>query len=158
MLIFSKVNKSRAGFTLIEALVALSVAAVFLPVILRGFTNAWNTLKIAADTENSMRIARSLAAEWRDEAGNIQPSGDFHGYQYKIASEGLQLEPRDAQLPPAPPKNPATKQDAAAAQSAAEAAPPQGQLLRLVILVTAPSGRTLRYETAKLQFPSNAGP
>lgn len=165
-----KVNRTAAGFTLVETLIALAVAAIFLSVIVPGFSNVWTTLGITGDTTRSMAIARNLASRWRDGARELDASGEVQGFAYRFVTAPLTLQQKDANLPPAPPPQSGTTgagapgQGAAAQQNQASgssgpptpggsaAAPLKGKLLRFAILVTAPSGRTLRYETAKFEI------
>jgi prepilin-type N-terminal cleavage/methylation domain-containing protein len=174
MLKSCKVNKSRAGFTLVEALIALAVGALFLSVIVPGFANVWMTLGITGDTSRAMDIARNLASRWRDGASELETSGEVEGFRYRFITAPLSLQRKDANLPPAPPSTSGASGAGAAGQGGAAqgtssqnqpngapapaapggpaAAPLKGKLLRFAILVTAPSGRTLRYETAKFEI------
>lgn len=167
---FFKVSESDEGFTLVETLIALGVAALFLSVIVPGFSNVWITLGITGDTARSMAIARNLAARWRDGAGELDASGEVQNFKYRFVTAPLTLQQKDANLPPAPPPKSGTKgagtpgQGSPAQQNQASgpagAATPgspgapslKGKLLRFAIVITAPSGRTLRYETAKFEI------
>lgn len=167
---FFKVSSRLAGFTLIETLIALAAAAVFLSVIVPGFANVWITLGITGDTARAMAVARNLASRWRDGSGELDSSGEVEGFKYRFVTAPLSLQEKDSNLPPAPPAKSGTSGAGASGQggasqqtlatgSAAPAAPGasappplKGKLLRFAILVTAPSGRTLRYETAKFQI------
>jgi hypothetical protein len=144
--------QAEAGFTLVETLVALAGAAVFLPVLSQGFGMAWSATHIADDAVSGMTLARALAAGLPENVRMWEKTGVVQGFGFSIAATPLRIETLPSPLPPAP---------GALAEKLASAAPRGGgslsdeKLLCVTIIVTAPSGRRVRYETVKRENVAN---
>ncbi len=125
---------------LIEVLVALGLALLFLVVLTRGFETAWSRARVPAETAWALALAKEVAAQFRDGT-----AGDF---QYATELDTITIEKLDSTLPPAPPAITAQGDDSSQK-------PLQGDLKAITINVTGPSGRVYEYESIKLDFPQN---
>lgn len=103
-------REPRAGFTLVEVLVALLVAAVMAGTVGRAFSTAWSATMRPRDTLASLSLSRALADE---PAG----SGRRGGFAFVSRSRSLEFVARPS--PAAPP--PATQTAAKKPPSASSA-------------------------------------
>lgn len=126
-------RKSKAGFALIEVLVAVAVAAVILTALLRAFVTTWTGINAVREETEAMLIARSLVstAAPRDNTVEANQRGDIGRYSWSVA---VQKAPTVAP--------PVTDADAETAIS--------WTLFRIVVVVRAPSGRSTSLETLRL--------
>lgn len=141
--------RAKAGFTLFEILVALAVAAVFLPVVSQGFGAAWSASRRGDETILGLTLARALAADLAANQKISSAAGATQGFRFRIEAAPLRIEKRASLLPPPPgPVKPAAPEGGP---------PPGGKLFRVTVTVTvtAPSGRRLQYETVKRQIAPN---
>lgn len=131
-------SRSRAGFTLLEVLVALAVAGLFLGVLARGFATAWGRQHIPVESIWVIALAREVAADVRDSGAAI--SGSVGAFSYTTRIAPLLIEPSTSSLPPAPPQD--------------HRVPPQpslqARLQQITVRVIAPSGRRFDYQTIRL--------
>jgi len=150
------------GFTLLEALAALAIAAICLGVLTRGFIAARASAGIGETTLRGMMVARILATEWRDNRLTAR-SGVRDGFRYQINIRSVRLRTLPSAFPPIPQSS---QQDANERQppppDAGNGSPrlpvddkgkPIINRLQAVIQLTAPNGRTLHYATIKLETP-----
>lgn len=135
----------RAGFLLVEALAALSIAIVVFVVLSQGFRMAQARACRPPETMWAMALARKVALGSQADWG----SDDVAGFSYNTTIEPVTIEPRTDTLPPAPVSLSDGFGDAPELKAVAG-------LLRLVtVSVTGPCGREYRYETFRLKFKSN---
>jgi prepilin-type N-terminal cleavage/methylation domain-containing protein len=131
-------DRSRAGFTLLEVLVALAVAGLFLSVLARGFATAWGRQHIPVESIWAIALAREVAADVRDKGVAI--SGSAGGFNYTSRIEPLTIEPKTSSLPPTPPQD----------HRASQRFPLQARLQQITVRVIAPSGHRFNYQTIRL--------
>lgn len=131
----------RAGFMLLEVLVALVVAALFLGLLAQMLAGAWQGNRIPLERVIALNLARSLA-------GNLTASrrplddGQIGRFVYMTDSAPLVLEARPSNIAPAPDGAPTERPRADKTGSAS--------LQRITITVRGPSGRELSFDTVKL--------
>lgn len=137
-----------AGFTLIEVLVALVVAAIFLEALTRAMASSWTVSRRPMEQVAALAVARVAAtARAHDRA---EPAAAFvDPFRYETSVEPLLIERRPTNLPPAPENSNAADRSAAAQRGA-----PRGLPQRIRVLVSGPSGRRLIFETITV----DAGP
>lgn len=145
----------RAGFTLIETLVALIVAGLFFAAFARALAGAWFATRTPMDVMSALLLARNAALE--------APAGAFkdgvgRGFSVSRSSLPVDLLVEDAHLAPAlqdaarrqsePHSTPAGMQLAEPkALMAAANARPQLVLRRVSIIVRTPRGRRIRLDS-----------
>jgi len=141
-------DRKDAGFTLIEVLVALVVAAVFLEVLTRAMANSWTVSRRPMEQVAALAVARAAAVARAH--NRAEPAAAFMDpFRYETSIEPLLIERRPANLPPAPENSNAADRSAAVQGSAPRALPQ-----RIRVLVSGPSGRRLIFETITV----DAGP
>ena len=141
-------DKKDAGFTLIEVLVALVVAAVFLEVLTRAMAGSWTVSSRPMEQVAALAVAR-VAASARAH-GRAEPAAAFMDpFRYETSVEPLIIERRPSKMAPAPESSNAADRSAAAQRGA-----PRGLPQRVRVLVSGPSGRRLIFETITV----DAGP
>ncbi|WP_309391165.1 prepilin-type N-terminal cleavage/methylation domain-containing protein [Chelatococcus sambhunathii] len=153
---------ARAGFTLIETLVALVVFSVVAVVAERGIVSVRLGLERTRDTLAAEQVARSLVETDLDRLVRApgEQSGETNGVGWTILAE-----PIDLPLPPAPPptRTPTAQQTdaqalAGAAQGAANGQSPaqqqqpdiQWRLLKVTVSVQNGRARPLRVQTLRV--------
>lgn len=133
---------------LVEVLVALCVALMFIVVLSQGFGMAWSRARRPAETTWALTLARQVATNIRD--GADPDSGDIGDFHYDTDVAPLTIEPLDSTLPPAP------KSLTGAADPTQQQKPlPPGKLHLITVTVTGLSGHPYHYETIKLDFPED---
>jgi prepilin-type N-terminal cleavage/methylation domain-containing protein len=157
-------RRGERGFSLLEVLAALIIASLMIAVLSRGLATAAVSTRAPAEVVSAMAIARVLAAEARDDPTSApEPrSGSTGRYTWRIDVAELGLQPATPPFPPAP-RGVATGgggQDTVVVQRQTEGAPeaaaaPPPVLYRIAVAVTAPSGRSVTLETAKLVTKPN---
>ena len=143
----------RAGFTLIEMLVALVVFAVVAVVAQRGMVTARLGLERARSTLAAEQVARSLVETELDRV--VRGPGEFTGATDGVAWT-IMAEPIVLPLPPAPVERPCSGPQQGQPAGGAQPPGPQGeaepdirwQLLRVVVSVANGRAKPLRVETA----------
>lgn len=170
---------ARAGFSLIEVLVALALAGALVFSVSRALSAAFRATRAPADVVGAANVAAALieGMRARPDSPPINGPGRFGAFQYEIASEPAVAELLPSPVPPAP-RDATGAGGGAPGQVGGEGqggpqgdrpvAPPQGEAAgqgggfgganqkkppvpyRVVVVVTAPSGRSVRLETVKL--------
>jgi prepilin-type N-terminal cleavage/methylation domain-containing protein len=142
------VNRYSAGFTLIEVLVAIVVAAMFLDVLARALGASWSASRRPMEQVSALAIARAVAANAGAPA--LPPEGRIDRFDYETTVGSFAVEPRRSNLAPAPERSGAAAKPPAARESVAK-----GELQRVTVTVTAPSGRRLVFETIRVDGGRN---
>lgn len=125
----------RAGFTLIEVLVAVTVTAIFVGVIGQGLVTARLGSVVTLEVADAEAVARTLMAGPVPKAIRTPGSrleGTLDGHAYVMTSELLALPLKPRQVGDKPPPEPAF------------------QPLRLRVVVSAGGSRTVSVETIRL--------
>jgi prepilin-type N-terminal cleavage/methylation domain-containing protein len=89
-------GRNRSGFTLVEALVAMLVAAAGFAAIYQIYANAARSERAASDVAQGVRLAEALLAEARLGAGETQ-SGETDGWRWRVTASPAPA-PYDRQL------------------------------------------------------------
>lgn len=132
-----------AGFALVEVLVALSMALLFMVVLARGFQMAWSRARLPAEATWALALARQLAAEVRN--GEELEAGAVGNFRFETDMKPATIETLDSTLPPAPAS---TSQNSDISRKSVQ----PGNLEAITITITGPSGRTYEYESIKLDL------
>jgi prepilin-type N-terminal cleavage/methylation domain-containing protein len=146
----------RAGFTLIEVLVASAVAVVMLVALLRAFSGIWDLGTRVREEAEGMIVARAVleAAGTREALSVRAQEGRAGAYRWAVAIEQLPIA-----APPPLPEVVAARRRLTATASADEDedGDEEGgddaanwQLYRIRVAVVAPSGRRTLLESLKL--------
>jgi len=139
-----------AGFTLIEVLTALTVAALLLEVLAPGLSMAWRTTRIPMETMSAMTVARAVAGRSGLDTGSDRETGAgdgrIEGFRYAATVEPFWPAPRRSPLAPPPGGLALAKRRPVANAS---------ELRRIAVVVTAPSGGRLRLDSVALVWPAN---
>ena len=137
----SAADQRRAGFTLLEVLVALVVAALFLEALTRALGASWWTARRPMEQVSALAIARAAVTE----ASRSSPSleGRIKGFAFVTTIEQLTPEQRSAALAPLPPRDDSSGMPVRTGTLLS-------RLNRVRVVVTAPSGRRLIFETLKV--------
>ena len=136
-------DRRRAGFMLLEVLVALLVAALFLGVLARVLASAWQGNRQPMEQVSALSIARSVASESASDSEAFTSEGRIGRFAYATTVAPLAIEPRESLLAPAPGGLEAMEKRRAGNSGNTE-------LQRMTIEVRAPSGRRLTFETIRL--------
>ena len=131
----------RAGFMLLEVLVALVVAALFLGLLARMLAGAWQGNRLPLERVTALNLARSIAGNL-NASGRSVSDGEIGRFVYRTDSAPLVLEARPNNIAPAPDGTPTERPRADKRDSAS--------LQRITITIRAPSGRELSFDTVKL--------
>lgn len=155
----------RAGFGLLEAIVALAVAGVTLAVFARAFAGAWGATKVPMDVVSATLLAQSAALG--------APPASFEaarkrGFSVERENGTVEIERRPASVAPAPAGTGqgAAAPDPKATPSAMQLAEPEQlaksvdrkanvTLRRVSVMVGTPLGRRVRFETIRLDDASH---
>jgi type II secretory pathway pseudopilin PulG len=144
------------GFILIEVLVAAAVAAVLLAAVMRIFASTWSGVNSVREDADAMLVARNVleAVAPRNNLAPGTQQGTSGRYAWTVVITG----------PPAPAGGatgagfgqPALQQAAASNNENAPDAStgPPWSLFRIIVAVTAPSGRRTIIDTYRLSRPS----
>jgi hypothetical protein len=136
--------RPNAGFMLIEVLVALGIALLFIVVFARGFSTAWSRARMPAEMTWALALAREVAADIRN--GADPDAGAISQFSYETDVEPLTIETFDSTLPPAP------RSLSGNPNSAQQKPMRQGNLQSIKVTVTGPSGRKYDYDSIKLDL------
>jgi prepilin-type N-terminal cleavage/methylation domain-containing protein len=132
--------RAEAGFTLVEVLVALAMAGLFLGAFARALSFARGAARLPFEETAALALADTIA--FAEAHHQKQPATGFRdGMAYEIHAAPLILKSRPSDLPPAP-------ETAAKAEPKAEPAA-VGPLQKILVVVTAPSGRTVYFEIVR---------
>lgn len=154
-------RRARAGFVLLEVLVAVGVAAALMAVLIRSFSQTWSRIGMVREEAEGAMIGRSMLTD------AIVPSRLAPGTQEGVVGRyAWKITTVMQQLPPPPQKKKQQQQqqqgDAQAGQSGDQADPDQDQgadnkparppdaLYHVVIVLKGPSGRSNRLDTFAL--------
>lgn len=139
----------RAGFLLIEVLVAVMVVSLMLVVILRSFTNIWANVSAVRDDAEVVIVARAVleaATSPRSRIAAGVQTGNSGAYSWKVTT-----------IPNPVPR--ATPPSAQVLTVAPAKAPPgsspewQWELYRLTVEVTSQRNRSVTLDTFQLGAP-----
>jgi len=136
----------RAGFTLIEVMVAIVVALVLGGGFVRFFTGVRATAVRAEESTQAWIVARAVGEGATATAGDS--TGESRGFRWRLHSEAMADVGLAALVPAA-----GTGEEGAVADGeggAATAAVPTVVPYRITVTVTAPRGTEVRLETVRL--------
>ena len=146
----------RAGFMLVETLVALVIAGLFLSVFARAMADSWRATRAPMDVVTAIVLARAAAMEAPPDAFR---QAERQGYRFQrlsrpldVAVEPSGLAPAPAagdEPPPEPHSTPAAMQLAEPAALVAASAKPKLVLRAVSIVVATPLGRRIRFDSIK---------
>jgi len=140
----SKAINERAGFTLLEVLIALAVAAVFLGTLSRVLaTGSWSESRRAIDQVSAVAVARVAATAVGADGRTVIRNGRIGLFDVTMTVAPLLTEPRPLALAPAFPAPDAGKRPQEPGGG--------GYLQRIGVVVRSPSGRRLTFETIRLE-------
>ena len=88
------------GFALVEAMVALIVAGLFLAALGRVFASAWSVTPRPQETLASVALARAVVA---GAGANFTGSGEAGAYRFRRGTGPIEFIERPSGLAPAPP-------------------------------------------------------
>ncbi|MCH8490691.1 MAG: prepilin-type N-terminal cleavage/methylation domain-containing protein [Oceanicaulis sp.] len=89
-------GRNRSGFTLVEALVAMLVAAAGFVAVYQIYANAARSERAASDVAHGVRLAEAFLAEARLDAGETL-SGEMDGWRWRVTASPAPA-PYDSQL------------------------------------------------------------
>jgi hypothetical protein len=157
---------ARAGFVLLEVLVAVGVAAALMAVLIRSFSQTWSRIGMVREEAEGAMIGRSMLAD-AAMPGRLSPGtqeGVVGRYAWKITTVMQQLQP-PPQKKKQQPQQQQQQQDPQGSQSGNQVDPDQDQgadnkparppdaLYHVVIVLKGPSGRSNRLDTFALAPP-----
>jgi prepilin-type N-terminal cleavage/methylation domain-containing protein len=126
-----RIRNSRAGFALIEVLVAVAVAALIMAALMRAFSDVWGGVTAVRENAEAMLLAQTvLAGVSRSAIAEGEREGGAGRYRRVMTT----TQPPSAPRPPAEEGQP----------------PPIGKLYRIVVVVLAPNGRRTSLETYRI--------
>lgn len=135
-------RRRTAGFALLEVLVAVAVAAVLMAALMRAFATTWTGIAVVREEVESMMVARAVlsATGPRSNLVDTTQNGVLGAYTWSLSI-------KEAPLPAAPvqPTNP----DAGAANVQ------PWKLYRILVVITAPNGRSTSLDTLRLGRPAS---
>jgi prepilin-type N-terminal cleavage/methylation domain-containing protein len=116
-------RSSRAGFVLIEVLVAVGIASVLMAVLMRAFVNTWSGINVVRDEAEGTLLARSMIEEilLRGQIQAGTQEGTLGRYAWTIATS---MQTVAVIAPPQKPQGQAQSQGQAQGQRQSQA---QGQ-------------------------------
>ena len=151
------------GFVLLEALVAVAVAALLMGLLLQSFSQTWSSVRLVREDAEAMLVGRSLMTDRgaREKLAIGRDSGNMGGYAWTLHI--VQLPTPPAQSPAAqtrqagPDQAPDGNVQAAqsgqtnqSGQAGQEPAPRDWKLYDLKLELVTPTGRRLNLETFRL--------
>uniref|UniRef100_Q07N88 Prepilin-type cleavage/methylation-like protein n=1 Tax=Rhodopseudomonas palustris (strain BisA53) TaxID=316055 RepID=Q07N88_RHOP5 len=141
---FPAIAETRAGFMLMEVLVALAVAAMLFTVVAHVFANAWSGSRVPMELVNALNLARHLASEADIGDRGVPRDGNAGRFTYTATKFPLSVTTRATRLAPAP----GGVDNLDQLRRAIGEVP---YLRRVTIIVRTPSGRSLTYESVVLE-------
>ncbi len=110
-------DRSDTGFALVEAMVALIIAGLFLAALGRVFASAWSITPRPQETLTSVVLARAVVA---GSGAAFTGSGEAGTYRFRRSTGPIEFIGRPSGLAPAPPApTPAPQSSAPPAQNSA---------------------------------------
>jgi hypothetical protein len=163
MLFRRKVTASpaNAGFVLIEALVAVGVAAALMAVLIRSFSQTWSGVNIVREEAEGTLLARSMmaAALQRDKLAPGSQEGTAGRYAWKMTTVVIPV-PTAASKPKQQQRQQQQQQTQQPGVAALEQQPQQNAdseipkvLYHLALVLVGPSGRSNRLDTYEIGQP-----
>lgn len=134
----------RAGFTLIEVMVAIVVALVLGGGFVRFFAGVRATAVRAEESTQAWIVARAVGEGATAAAGDV--TGESRGFRWRLHAEAM----ADVGLAALLPEPGAGEEGAADGEGGAAAAAPTVVPYRITVTVTAPRGTEVRLETVRL--------
>jgi prepilin-type N-terminal cleavage/methylation domain-containing protein len=133
-------RRRTAGFALLEVLVAVAVAAVIMTALMRAFATTWTGIAAVREEVESMMVARAVlsATGPRSNLVDTTQNGVLGAYAWSLSIS-------EAPLPGAP--APAPNPDGGNAQP--------WKLYRILVVITAPNGRSTSLDTLRLGRPAS---
>ena len=128
----------KAGFALLEVLVAVGISAVLMAVLIRAFVNTWSGISIVREEAEGTLLARSMLDEtlMRGQLSPGSQDGTLGRYAWTIATS--------AQNVTAPP----------GANDEGKNTPGTSTLFHVVVTLRGPSGRSNRLDAFKIGQPA----
>lgn len=126
-------KRSTGGFVLIEVLVAVAVAAIIMAVLIRGFATTWSGIGAVREEAEAMLLARAML-DHEPLSRKLTPgvkTGSIGRYTWSVTTAKAPVV--------APVKNPGEEQPVS-----------PWSLYRVVVVMSAPSGRSTTLETFQL--------
>lgn len=128
----------QSGFTLVEVLAAIMVAGLVLSALARAFQTARSATKTPAEIVSAVSIAESVALAGPPDA--LPDGGRIGRFAYERRIGSLEITARRADVAPS-----------AVVDNPQSPAGLDLRLRRVSVLVTAPSGRRIAFETVRLE-------
>jgi type II secretory pathway component PulJ len=138
-------KNSRAGFLLLETLVAILIATIVLTVLARVLAGVWLDNRRPMERISALNVARHVAARLTLQTAAFTGHGRVGSFSYDTVIAPLAIEPRESQLAPMP--------AGAAIQARSEKPGSAAELQRLSIDVRSTSGRRFTLETIRIDKP-----
>jgi type II secretory pathway pseudopilin PulG len=145
------------GFVLLEALVAVAIAALLMELLLQSFSRTWSNVRLVREDAEAMLAGRRLMTEHgaREGLSAGEHSGTMGGYGWTLQIAQL---PTPAAQASGETKQPGPEQPAGATarpsdetrQTGQERAPRAWKLYDLKLELVTPTGRRLALETFRL--------
>jgi hypothetical protein len=130
----------RAGFLLLEALVALAIAALVLAVLAQIISSARHASRRPMEQMSSLSVARIVANALSSSSLSLAREGQFGRFSYVARTAPVEISTRASRLAPAP-------SGIENSDKRSGAGPPGRVPQLLTVVVAAPSGRRLVFET-----------
>jgi prepilin-type N-terminal cleavage/methylation domain-containing protein len=147
----------RAGFTLVETLVALVVAGLVLTAIAQVLSQAWTATRTPMDVTSAILLARAAAfdappdAFRRAERQGFRIARSSRALEISVLPSGLAPAVTTAAQAPEPHATPAAMQLAEPAALIAASQKPRLVLRAISLVVATPLGRRVRLDTIRAE-------
>jgi prepilin-type N-terminal cleavage/methylation domain-containing protein len=137
----------KAGFVLIEVLVAVGVAAVLMAVLMRAFVNTWSGVNIVREEAEGTLMARSMLEETllRPQMQPGTQEGTLGRYAWTIATT---MQTVTAAAPAQP------QQKSGDSNTNANSKPSAATIYHVAVMLRGPSGRSNRLDAFKIGQPA----
>jgi prepilin-type N-terminal cleavage/methylation domain-containing protein len=138
-------RNGRAGFVLIEVLVAVGIAAVLMAALMRAFVNTWSGINVVREEAEGTLLARSMLDETLLR-GQFQPGtqeGTLGRYAWTIVTT-MQTVTTVA------PAQPQSKNNDDNNDTTANARPGTATIYHVAVVLRGPGGRSNRLDAFKI--------